>query len=609
MPDSATRTTSAGHGGADPHGAVGVDLEGDEVALVDADQRGADGDGPLQLGFVVDLDEHVEARARRRGRGGRRSSASSRAATMRSTASAPMSAGVGHVAGVDGEVLAQHRDRARRPEPPGGRRPSRRTTSSSVSTERQAAPPAVVGRRPSPAGSRSAARSPFDGDRRFTSAMTASSSAAAARSAAVEAAGRRGLARAASSERLERPRVGRRGGAVGLEDAVEVGGHGARRLRAGRWAACSGVSRWISGGSASRPPIAAEGLGQGRVLAVGVEGGLVGVELVEPERAAVALAVEDVLDRAGLGRRRVDERPQGRLDLVGALGAGGDAGDERDLVRHGRRPYRLPSDGRSAVPRRELSSATNGATRNIAHDSDEQRHGDRRAPTSTRTASPSTPTAIDSANTATGSRETQPRQHDPAAERRVVGQVGQQVLLVGARRAGRAPAAAAGVRRPQACGRSAARRPGSLSVAHASFTARIVSASPPVPVGVVLPGQRHVRLADLRGRRRRRHPEHLVEGHRIGQGSARWRGAARAVGTVELDRGAGLDRAGERRQRDRRRAPAERAEDVTAPTSAPSTVHGGADGHRRRRRRSRPRSGRGTLPPRLSMRATSSWPV
>ena len=69
MPDSATRTTPVGHLRGHAHGPVGVDLEGDEVALVHADEVGAGGDGPLELGLVVDLDEHVEADVAGRGRG------------------------------------------------------------------------------------------------------------------------------------------------------------------------------------------------------------------------------------------------------------------------------------------------------------------------------------------------------------------------------------------------------------------------------------------------------------------------------------------------------------------------------------------------------------
>ena len=37
-----------------------VDLEGDEVALVHADEGGAGGERPLELGLVVHLDQGVE---------------------------------------------------------------------------------------------------------------------------------------------------------------------------------------------------------------------------------------------------------------------------------------------------------------------------------------------------------------------------------------------------------------------------------------------------------------------------------------------------------------------------------------------------------------------
>ena len=78
------------------------------------------------------------------------------------------------------------------------------------------------------AGSSSGARSPFEGDRRFTSAMTASSALDRRR-------GRRGtrvgraVARAWSSRSSIELGVRRRRGAVLLEDPIEVGGHGGRR--------------------------------------------------------------------------------------------------------------------------------------------------------------------------------------------------------------------------------------------------------------------------------------------------------------------------------------------------------------------------------------------
>ena len=68
---------------------VGVDLERLEVAGVHADQLGADGEGALDLVLVVDLGRARSGRARVPGRAGRSSSASSRAATISSTRSAP----------------------------------------------------------------------------------------------------------------------------------------------------------------------------------------------------------------------------------------------------------------------------------------------------------------------------------------------------------------------------------------------------------------------------------------------------------------------------------------------------------------------------------------
>ena len=52
-----------GHLRGHPHGPGGVDLEGDEVALVHPDEVGTGGHRPIELGLVVDLDQHVEAEA------------------------------------------------------------------------------------------------------------------------------------------------------------------------------------------------------------------------------------------------------------------------------------------------------------------------------------------------------------------------------------------------------------------------------------------------------------------------------------------------------------------------------------------------------------------
>ena len=77
---------------------------------------------------------------------------------------------------------------------PGGRRPCRRSTGASVSTLSAAAPPALVLLGACAAGSRSGARSPFDGDRRLISAITASVAVGAPERAG-EVAGRRRVER------------------------------------------------------------------------------------------------------------------------------------------------------------------------------------------------------------------------------------------------------------------------------------------------------------------------------------------------------------------------------------------------------------------------------
>ena len=61
MPDSATSTRSPGHQRRQPAEGGRVDVEGLEVAGVDADQLGAEGDGPLGLRLVVHLDQHGQA--------------------------------------------------------------------------------------------------------------------------------------------------------------------------------------------------------------------------------------------------------------------------------------------------------------------------------------------------------------------------------------------------------------------------------------------------------------------------------------------------------------------------------------------------------------------
>ena len=60
MPDSATRTAVSGMAPPDPHGALVVDLEGDEVALVHPDERRPTATARSSSGLVVHLDQHVE---------------------------------------------------------------------------------------------------------------------------------------------------------------------------------------------------------------------------------------------------------------------------------------------------------------------------------------------------------------------------------------------------------------------------------------------------------------------------------------------------------------------------------------------------------------------
>ena len=87
---------------------AGVDLEGEQVPLVDPDQRGARGQGPLRFALIVHLDQGVEPdRAGQRqelGELARRKSG--RDEQDRVGAHAP---GVEDVGAADGEVLAQHR--------------------------------------------------------------------------------------------------------------------------------------------------------------------------------------------------------------------------------------------------------------------------------------------------------------------------------------------------------------------------------------------------------------------------------------------------------------------------------------------------------------------
>ena len=123
---------------------------------------------------------------------------------------------------------------------------------SSVSTDRQVAPPVSYWAARVP-GSRSAKRSPLDGDRRLTSAMTPSPSADRSASANPRAGG---AAAAAARSSDSSARVACGCDPVGEQDGVEVGGHGSvtRRAQSGRPLAWTGVQMCSSGAPASSPP-------------------------------------------------------------------------------------------------------------------------------------------------------------------------------------------------------------------------------------------------------------------------------------------------------------------------------------------------------------------
>ena len=110
-----------------PRRPVVVDLERHEVALVDADQRRPGLEGDLQLRLVVDLDEHVEAELDGELVELDQLAPVERGGDQQHGVGAHQP-GVGDVVGGDREVLAQHRQRRRRPGRLRGRRPSRRRT-------------------------------------------------------------------------------------------------------------------------------------------------------------------------------------------------------------------------------------------------------------------------------------------------------------------------------------------------------------------------------------------------------------------------------------------------------------------------------------------------
>src|SRR3954451_7463669 len=97
-----------------PHRPLVIDLERDEIALIDADDRGVDLQCDLELGLIVDLDQDVEADTV--GQFGKRLQLVlvERCGDQQDAVGAH-DPSVEHVAFADREVLAEHRQGARRP--------------------------------------------------------------------------------------------------------------------------------------------------------------------------------------------------------------------------------------------------------------------------------------------------------------------------------------------------------------------------------------------------------------------------------------------------------------------------------------------------------------
>jgi hypothetical protein len=95
-----------------PHGPVGIDSKGHEVSLVHADQISASGNGTIEFGFIVNLDKRIKpdgmGQLQKRFEFGLVKSGGDEQHAVGSH-----DAGIAHVSSTDGEVFAQHRERAR----------------------------------------------------------------------------------------------------------------------------------------------------------------------------------------------------------------------------------------------------------------------------------------------------------------------------------------------------------------------------------------------------------------------------------------------------------------------------------------------------------------
>ena len=110
MPDSATRDAGVGDERHEPGEGLGVDVEGLEVAGVDADDAGAGVDGAPGLVLVVHLDERGHAERRGRGPASLTSSPSVEGGDDEQDEVGAVGAGLPDLVVADHEVLAQHRD-------------------------------------------------------------------------------------------------------------------------------------------------------------------------------------------------------------------------------------------------------------------------------------------------------------------------------------------------------------------------------------------------------------------------------------------------------------------------------------------------------------------
>ncbi len=263
-----------------------VDLEGHQVALVHADQRGADVERTTQFALVVDLHQRIETDRQRPQRGSGPVRRPDNAAAIRSTQSAPIRrvSTTSSSLTVKSLRITGQRAGAQRRLQVG----DRAAEVVDVGEHRQAAGTTRrVRTRPARPGSRSMLRSPLDGDRRLISAITPSPCASS------------------SAERNPRvggsvPRLGR-SGRPGRDD---------RRRPASRWCCDDAIEigdrHRIDRPSQRSEALAADGVGEEQLgtageeradrtaerlhrvaAAVAVERRLIGVLLVHPQHVGV----------------------------------------------------------------------------------------------------------------------------------------------------------------------------------------------------------------------------------------------------------------------------------------------------------------------------------